>query len=107
MSSGGSGSAIRVTRSAGSFTCPACGATSHHPEDVRHGYCGRCHAFTRQEADGVFRLRRRPAIERLVEGWDALGPALDPWLAGLPQEERMRLLGLVMQVGVAVEELRS
>lgn len=29
-----------------SFTCPDCGATSYHPEDVRHGYCGACHAFT-------------------------------------------------------------
>lgn len=28
------------------FTCPVCKATSHHPEDVRHGYCGNCHAFT-------------------------------------------------------------
>lgn len=30
-----------------SITCPICGATSHHPEDVRFGYCGQCHAFTR------------------------------------------------------------
>jgi len=29
-----------------SFTCPECGATSYHPDDFRHGYCGRCHAFT-------------------------------------------------------------
>lgn len=29
-----------------SFTCPECGAVSYHPEDVRQGYCGRCHAFT-------------------------------------------------------------
>ena len=29
-----------------SFTCPTCGATSYHPDDVRHGYCGHCHAFT-------------------------------------------------------------
>lgn len=28
------------------FTCPKCGATSHHPEDERHGYCGNCHDFT-------------------------------------------------------------
>lgn len=28
------------------FTCPACGATSHHPDDQAHGYCGQCHAFT-------------------------------------------------------------
>jgi hypothetical protein len=26
--------------------CPACHRVSHHPEDVRQGYCGACHAFT-------------------------------------------------------------
>ncbi len=30
-----------------SYTCPICGKTSHHPEDVRYGYCANCHAFTR------------------------------------------------------------
>jgi len=29
-----------------SFTCPRCGAVSHHPKDIEHGYCGRCHDFT-------------------------------------------------------------
>lgn len=29
-----------------SIICPRCQATSYHPEDVRHGYCGRCHEFT-------------------------------------------------------------
>lgn len=29
-----------------SFTCPVCGAESWNPNDVRYGYCGRCHAFT-------------------------------------------------------------
>jgi ribosomal protein S27AE len=28
------------------FTCPKCGAVSHHPKDKEQGYCGRCHAFT-------------------------------------------------------------
>lgn len=28
------------------FTCPACGRTSHHPDDARYGYCGACHEFT-------------------------------------------------------------
>jgi ribosomal protein S27AE len=36
-----------------SFTCPDCGATSYHPEDVRHGYCGRCHAFTGEDTSRV------------------------------------------------------
>ena len=51
-----------------SFTCPECGATSHHPMDVRDGYCGRCHDWTgarsrvevRPRAGGV---RRRDGSE--------------------------------------------
>jgi hypothetical protein len=30
-----------------SYTCPICGKETHHPEDVRFGYCVACHAFTR------------------------------------------------------------
>lgn len=30
-----------------SFTCPRCGMTSHNPADVREGYCGNCHDWTR------------------------------------------------------------
>lgn len=32
--------------SATSITCPKCGRTSWHPDDVRMGYCGACHAVT-------------------------------------------------------------
>lgn len=32
-----------------SFTCPKCGMTSYHPEDVRQGYCGSCHEFTGEQ----------------------------------------------------------
>jgi transposase len=28
------------------FTCPRCGMISHNPNDVREGYCGRCHDWT-------------------------------------------------------------
>lgn len=28
------------------FTCPSCGATSHHPEDLANRYCGACREFT-------------------------------------------------------------
>lgn len=28
------------------FTCPRCSRTSHHPEDLRQGYCGACHDWT-------------------------------------------------------------
>lgn len=33
-----------------SYTCPKCGMTSYHPEDVKHEYCGSCHK-TRRELD--------------------------------------------------------
>lgn len=28
-----------------SFTCPICGMTSHHPQDVENEYCGNCHVM--------------------------------------------------------------
>lgn len=28
------------------LTCPACGATTAHPEDVAEGYCVECHDWT-------------------------------------------------------------
>lgn len=28
------------------YTCRRCGSYSRHPEDVKHGYCGRCHGWT-------------------------------------------------------------
>jgi hypothetical protein len=50
-----------------SFTCPACGMTSHHPVYEREGYCGRCHQWTRQFA----------ALEGTVFGF---APRLTRWL---------------------------
>lgn len=31
-----------------SFTCPRCRRTSYNPNDVREGYCGACHDWTRK-----------------------------------------------------------
>ena len=28
-----------------SITCPLCGRTSYHPQDIKHRYCGNCHMF--------------------------------------------------------------
>jgi len=36
-----------------SFTCPGCGAVSHHPDDVTNRYCGRCHQFWNRIGPGV------------------------------------------------------
>ena len=48
-----------------SFTCPACGMTSHHPDDARYGYCGACHAFTRQLRVGLRAESRKDRIAEL------------------------------------------
>jgi ribosomal protein L37E len=29
-----------------SITCPECGRTSYHPDDIAQGYCGHCHWWT-------------------------------------------------------------
>ncbi len=42
------------------FTCPRCGRTSHHPTDVREGYCGACHDWT---GDRVIACGPRPPTE--------------------------------------------
>jgi hypothetical protein len=39
------------------FTCPECGATSHHPDDIKYGYCATCHAFT-----GGFTAAKAPKL---------------------------------------------
>lgn len=28
------------------ITCPLCGMTSYNPNDIREGYCGKCHDWT-------------------------------------------------------------
>lgn len=28
------------------FVCPRCGTVSYLPEDIEHGYCGKCHDWT-------------------------------------------------------------
>lgn len=33
-----------------SVTCPECGMTSHHPQDVAQGWCANCRAFTSEGA---------------------------------------------------------
>lgn len=35
----------RLLRIGTSVQCPKCRWVSHHPEDIRQEYCGRCHAF--------------------------------------------------------------
>lgn len=35
----------RISTDGRTITCLTCMMTSHHPEDVRHRYCGRCQVF--------------------------------------------------------------
>lgn len=45
--SNGYGTAGRAhLAAAGRFVCPRCFKVSNNPQDVEHGYCGRCHEWT-------------------------------------------------------------
>jgi histidine triad (HIT) family protein len=52
-----------------SFTCPRCGATSHNPNDVREGYCGRCHAWTRDSPCVFCAIVEERAPAEIVRRW--------------------------------------
>lgn len=69
------------------FTCPRCRRTSHHPDDIRNGYCGACHDYT--GADDL------SALETLVGS----APPL-PWVMPDPD-----LAGYVAAVTAAVPQL--
>lgn len=34
------------------ITCPRCGRTSYHPEDIKEGYCGACEDWTTPRPPG-------------------------------------------------------
>lgn len=40
------------------ITCPVCEETSAHPNDIRDGYCGRCHWWTSDPILGPLRSNR-------------------------------------------------
>jgi hypothetical protein len=58
------------------FRCQVCGAVSHHPEDVKNGYCGVCHAFT-----GVLGNRVDQAAEAVLSSDPDKGMSLAKALA--------------------------
>lgn len=51
-----------------SYTCLACGMTSHNPHDEANRYCGRCHQFEDREL-GAAAVRRLPTT-RTCDGCD-------------------------------------
>lgn len=50
------------------FACPCCGAVSQHPQDVAHGYCGRCHWWTGDPGLGPARLADECEARTTVRG---------------------------------------
>jgi len=49
-----------------SFVCPVCGRESWNPNDVREGWCGACHGYTRDALPAGARRRLfRDALEGL------------------------------------------
>lgn len=50
-----------------SITCPVCGMTSYNPNDIEHGYCGNCHAFTRRTVPRVETLIMDPRYQRPID----------------------------------------
>lgn len=63
-----------------SITCARCGMTSRHPDDIREGYCGRCHApaaplpWSRPDADPLADIRESVLGAAPVAGETALTP---------------------------------
>jgi hypothetical protein len=79
-----------------SITCPICSRTSHHPEDVAQGYCGACHAFTRECASGGPRCRSTPTT---IFGNIAFCAAHAEEIA--PAQQKMRSDDVIVAVCVA------
>lgn len=73
-----------------SITCPRCGMTSHNANDVREGYCGRCHDWTGGNRKISLRQAAARGIERLrLQKWacsydhvkiDIIDGAPGPWV---------------------------
>lgn len=40
------GAGLDVSAELSGFSCPDCGIESFNPNDIREGYCGRCHGWT-------------------------------------------------------------
>lgn len=67
-----------------SFTCPVCGATSWNPNDVREGYCGRCHDWTGQPHLDAARAVEHGVVVEMPNG-QRVGCRSWPAEPGLPR----------------------
>jgi hypothetical protein len=77
------------------YTCPRCGAVSHHPKDAEQGYCGRCHAFTRVSLRLRLYVAGKLADERWVGDDDHVTEVGEEHQARAVQAERDGLRWLV------------
>lgn len=63
------------------ITCPVCGMTSYHPQDVSHRYCPNCHRFhDEMTADEI---AKATSEARRRQGRTPGDRARDFWYAGL------------------------
>ncbi len=52
-----------------SYTCPKCGMTSYHPDDVKHEYCGNCHKTRRElEMEDYLKKKASQFLKGKVDG---------------------------------------
>jgi len=58
-----------------SFVCPQCKAESFNPNDIREGYCGRCHEFTRLQARVDDLERELEHVRGDIDGWREIAHA--------------------------------
>lgn len=52
------------------ITCPQCGRTSYHPEDVSNRYCGYCHQFHNSMIAEITEEKAKPGMPQAI--WVAL-----------------------------------
>ncbi|HEY7009046.1 MAG TPA: hypothetical protein VH395_08910 [Jatrophihabitantaceae bacterium] len=55
-----------------SFTCPRCGRTTYHPDDVAHGYCGACHWWTGDPELGAPEVIEQAELEGQIDPIDCV-----------------------------------
>jgi hypothetical protein len=55
-----------MTAATATHTCPHCGMTTAHPQDVQNRYCGRCHHFCDDSATAADRIADVLRAARLV-----------------------------------------
>jgi plasmid maintenance system antidote protein VapI len=87
-----------------SFTCPCCGATSSHPEDIAHGFCARCHWWTGDPQLGPPHLAEACPERKAAPDWTL---RLGETLADLLIEGHMSTLDAGKVTGLRAEDIEA